>query len=198
MCSHAPSQVALAAACVRRLRATRRTVEAPTHAWPHGEPHGFACRSGCAGRLVASDGFAAIYASARVRCCHGQRLVVRPAGAAARDGGRCAVGRRSPVRRRAVVAGSVRALWWSDDAAVKSALVVRAERNSAPCGAPHAAVAVEDGARATVGSLPRFPAGVGAVWRAVLKFWHLYMPYSVGLGYAMLFGHPILSILTLM
>ena len=153
MCSHAPSQVALAAACVRRLRATRRTVEAPAHAWPHGELHSFACHSGCAGRLVASDGFAAISASDRVRSCHRQRLVVRPAGAAARDGGRCPLGRRSPVRRRAAVAGSVRALWWSDDAAVKSALVVRAERNAAPCGASHAAVAVEDGARAIVGSV---------------------------------------------
>ena len=46
----------------------------------------------------------------------------------------------------------MRALWWSDDAAVKSALIVRAERNAAPCGASHVAVAVEDGARATVGS----------------------------------------------
>jgi hypothetical protein len=96
------------------------------------------------------------------------------------------------------VAGSVRAVWWSDDAAVRSGFVVRAERNAAPCGASHAAVAVEDGARATVGSLPRFPAGAGAVWRAVPKFWHLYMLYSVGLGYAMLFRHPILSIVTLM
>ena len=103
-----------------------------------------------------------------------------------------------PCRGRAVVAGSVRALWWSDDAAVTSALVVRAERNAAPCSASHAAAAVEDGARATVGSLPRFPAGAGAVWRAVSKFWHLYMLYSVGLGYAMLFRHPILSIVTLM
>ena len=79
MCSHAPpSQVALAAARRKIASLTRRTVEAPTHEWPHGEPHGFACRSGCAGRLVASDGFAAIYASARVRCCHRQQLVMRP------------------------------------------------------------------------------------------------------------------------
>ena len=173
MCSHAPSQVALAAASVRRLRATRRTVEAPMHAWPHGEPHGFACRSGCAGRLVASDRFAAIYASARMRCCHRQRLVVRPAGAAARDGGRCALGRRSPVRRRAIVAGSVRALWWADDAAVKSALVERAETNAAPCGASHAAAAVEDSARATVGSAASAGVSAGADRRAVPNFWYL-------------------------
>ena len=57
-----------------------------------------------------------------------------------------------PCRIRSVVAGSVRALWWSDDAAVNGVLVVRAERNAAPCGALHAAVAVEDGARETVGS----------------------------------------------
>ena len=50
------------------------------------------------------------------------------------------------------MSGSVRALWWSDDAAVSCALVVRAERNAALCGALHAAVAVEDGARETVGS----------------------------------------------
>ena len=135
-----------------------------------GEPHGFACRSGCAGRLVASDGFAAIYASARVRCCHRQRMVVRPAGAAARDGGRCALGRRSPVRRWAVVAGSVRALWWSDDAAVKSALIVRAERNAALCGALHVAVVVEDGARATVGSAASARVSAGADGRAVPNF----------------------------
>ena len=131
ICSHAPSQVTLATASARRLRAPRRTVEAPAHAWPHGEPHGFACRSGCAGRLVASDGFAAIYASARIRCCHRQRLVMRPAGAAARDRGRCALGRQSPVRRRAIVAGSVRALPWADDAAVRGAFVERAETNAA-------------------------------------------------------------------
>ena len=176
MCSHAPSQVALAAACVRRLRATRRTVEAPAHAWPHGEPHGFACRSGCAGRLVASDGFAAISASARVRGCHRQRLVVRLAGAAARDGGRRPLGRRSPVRRRAVVlAGSVCALWWSDYAAAKSALVVSAERNAAPCGASHAAVAVEDSARATVGSVASARVSAGADGRAVPNFRYLYL-----------------------
>jgi hypothetical protein len=173
ICSHAPSQVTLAAASARRLRAPRRTVEAPAHAWPHGEPHGFACRLGCAGRLVASDGFAAIYASARVRCCHRQRLVMRPAGAAARDGGRCALGRRSPVRRQAIVAGSVRALPWADDAAVKSALVVRAERNAAPCGAPHAAVAVEDRVRATVGSAASAGVSAGGDRRAVPNFWCL-------------------------
>jgi len=131
MCSHAPSQVALAAARRTVASLTRRTVEEPTHQWPHGEPHGFACRSGCAGRLVASDGFAAIYASARIRCCHRQRLVMRPAGAAARDRGRCALGRQSPVRRRAIVAGSVRALPWADDAAVRGAFVERAETNAA-------------------------------------------------------------------
>ena len=84
MCSHALSQVALAAASACRLRAPRRTVEAPAPAWPHGETHGFACHSGCASRLVASDGFAAIAASARVRGCHWQRLVVRPAAVTSR------------------------------------------------------------------------------------------------------------------
>ena len=67
-----------------------------------------------------------------------------------------------------------------------------------PYGALHAEAAVNDAVRATIGSSPRFPAGAGAVWRAVPKFWHLYMLYSVGLGYAMLFRHPILSIVTLM
>jgi hypothetical protein len=173
VCSHALSQVALAAASACRLRAPRRTVEAPARPWPHGETHGFACRSGCAGRLVASDGFAAISASARVRCCHRQRLVMRPAGAAARDRGRCALGRQSPVRQRAIVAGSVRALPWADDAAVKSALVVRAERNAAPCGAPHAAVAVEDRVRATVGSAASAGVSAGGDRRAVPNFWCL-------------------------
>ena len=46
-----------------------------------------------------------------------------------------------PCRILSVVSGSVRALWWSDDAAVSGALVVRAERKAAPCGALHAAVA---------------------------------------------------------
>ena len=36
MCLHALSQVALAAASACRLRAPRRTVEAPARAWPHG------------------------------------------------------------------------------------------------------------------------------------------------------------------
>jgi len=67
-----------------------------------------------------------------------------------------------------------------------------------PYGALHAAVAVNDAVRATIGSSPRCPAGAGAVWRAVPKFWHLYMLYSVGPGYVMLFRHPILSIVTLM
>ena len=84
MCLHALSQVALAAASACRLRAPRRTVEAPVRAWPHGETHGFACHSGCASRLVASDGFAAIAASAPVCDCHWQRLVVRPAAATSR------------------------------------------------------------------------------------------------------------------
>ena len=84
ICSHAPSQVVLAAASACRLRAPRRTVEAPARAWPHGETHGFACHSGCTSRLVASDGFAAIAASAHVRGCHWQRLVVRPAAATSR------------------------------------------------------------------------------------------------------------------
>jgi hypothetical protein len=68
------------------------------------------------------------------------------------------------------VAGSVRALWWSDDAAVKSALIVRAERNAAPCGASHVAVAVEDGARATVGSAASAGVSAGADGRAVPNF----------------------------
>jgi len=46
---------------------------------------------------------------------------------------------RSPVRWRAVVAGSERARCRGRlTQAVKSALVVRAERNAAPCGASHA------------------------------------------------------------
>ena len=77
------------------------------------------------------------------------------------------------MRRRAIVAGSVRALPWADDAAVKSALVVRAERNSAPCGAPHAAVAVEDRVRATVGSAASARVSAGADGRAVPNFWYL-------------------------
>ena len=84
-----------------------------------------------------------------------------------------ALGRRSPVRRWAVVAGSVCALWWSDDAAVKSALVVRAEMNAAPCGTPHAAVAVEDRVRATVGSAASAGVSAGADRRAVPNFWYL-------------------------
>ena len=69
-----------------------------------------------------------------------------------------------------------------------------------PYDALHAAVVVNDAVRATIGSSPRCPAGAGggAVWRAVPKFWHLYMLYSVGSGYVMLFRHPILSIVTLM
>ena len=50
---------------------------------------------------------------------------------AAQDGGRRALGRRSPVRRQAIVAGSVRALPWADDAAVRGAFVERAETNAA-------------------------------------------------------------------
>ena len=71
------------------------------------------------------------------------------------------------------MAGSVRALWWSDDAAVKSALVVRAERNAAPCGASHAAVAVEDGARAIVGSVASARVLAGADGHAVPNFRYL-------------------------
>ena len=99
MCSHAPSQVALAAARRTVASLTRRTVKAPMHEWPHGEPHGFACRSGCAGRLVASDGFAAIYASARIRCC----LCEATAGHAASGSGRA---RQRSVRARPAVAGA--------------------------------------------------------------------------------------------
>ena len=72
-----------------------------------------------------------------------------------------------------VVAGSVRALWWSDDAAVGGAFVVRAERNAAPCGASHAAVAVEDSARATVGSVASARVSAGADRRAVPNFRYL-------------------------
>ena len=76
---------------------------------------------------MASDGFAAISVLARARGCHWQRLVVRSAGEAARYGGRRALGRRSLVRRQAIVAGSVRALPWADDAAVRGAFVERAQ-----------------------------------------------------------------------
>ena len=64
---------------------------------------------------------------------------------------------------------------WSHGDTAGGVCVVRVSVRTMQYVALRAAVAVDDAARATIGSSPCHPAGAGAVGRAEPKFWYLYV-----------------------